>query len=160
MNVCYRGKYMHFVNDTSLRMTHFKSNMFQKILLWNRTRDSFLFLGSYSFSQLLHSWSWNQIELCAFTKKKKKKKDKTFFVDKEGAEIYCFKYFLSRKDVAWLWYGAGFTGLQLLLCVMRLFSIAVQCSTESLALLVCVWASGPTATWATGRRNGWLNDVP
>lgn len=97
---------------------------------------------------------------CVPLPKKKKKKDKTFFVDKEGAEIYCFKYFLSRKDVAWLWYGAGFTGLQLLLCVMRLFSIAVQCSTESLALLVCVWASGPTATWATGRRNGWLNDVP
>lgn len=40
MNVCYRGKYMHFVNETSLRMTHFKSNMFEKILLWNRTWDS------------------------------------------------------------------------------------------------------------------------
>lgn len=55
MNICYRGKYMHFVNETSLRMTHFKSNMFQKILLWNRTWDSLLFLGSCSFSQLLHS---------------------------------------------------------------------------------------------------------
>lgn len=69
-----------------------------------------------------------------------------FLIDTEGAEIYCIKCFLSWRDVEWQWHGVRSTGLQLL-------PLAVLCSTESPALLLWVWASGSTATWATGRRN-------
>lgn len=58
--------------------------------------SGFLFFLSVAAQLKLKS---NRI-VCLY--QKKKKKDKTFFVDKEGAEIYCFKYFLSRRDVAWL----------------------------------------------------------
>lgn len=43
-----------------------------------------------------------------------------FFMDREDAEMYCIKCFLSWRDVAWLCYRAGVAGSQLLLCVAPL----------------------------------------